>query len=80
MRNPFKRERKAAYVHERERLLTALETHTPDSDEYQKVMNRLDQLDQILNSPAAVAFRESLDVATNPVCQKCVCSLNWRSN
>ena len=36
-------------------------------------------LDQILNSPEAVAFRGSLDVAANPICQKCVCSLNWRS-
>jgi len=34
-------------------------------------------LDQILNGTEAVAFRDSLDVATNPVCQKCVCSLNW---
>jgi MoaA/NifB/PqqE/SkfB family radical SAM enzyme len=33
---------------------------------------------QILNGPEAVAFRDSLDVATNPICQKCVCSLNWR--
>ena len=37
-------------------------------------------LDQILNSPQAVAFRESLNVATNPICQKCVCSLNWSRN
>ena len=36
-------------------------------------------LDQILNGPEAVAFRGSLNVATNPICQKCVCSLNWRS-
>jgi MoaA/NifB/PqqE/SkfB family radical SAM enzyme len=36
-------------------------------------------LDQILNGPDAVAFRGSLNVATNPICQKCVCSLNWRS-
>jgi len=36
-------------------------------------------LEQILNSPEAVAFRGSLNVATNPICQKCVCSLNWRS-
>lgn len=35
-------------------------------------------LDQILNGPAAVAFRDSLNVATNPICQKCVCALNWR--
>lgn len=35
-------------------------------------------LHRILNDPEAVAFRESLDVATNTICQKCVCSLNWR--
>lgn len=35
-------------------------------------------LHQILNDPEAVAFRDSLDVATNTICQKCVCSLNWR--
>jgi MoaA/NifB/PqqE/SkfB family radical SAM enzyme len=32
----------------------------------------------IINSPAAVAFREQLDVARNPICRRCVCSLNWR--
>ena len=32
-------------------------------------------LAQIVNGPAAVAFRESLNVAENPVCQRCVCSL-----
>ncbi len=36
-------------------------------------------LAEILNGPAAVAFRESLSVADNPICQKCVCSLNWRA-
>ena len=34
-------------------------------------------LAQIVNSPAATAFRADLDVATNPVCRRCVCSLNW---
>lgn len=29
----------------------------------------------VLNSEQAVWFRETLDVATNPVCQTCVCSL-----
>ena len=29
-----------------------------------------------VNSPRAIAFRKSLDVATNPTCQRCVCSLN----
>jgi len=37
-------------------------------------------LHQILNDPEAVAFRESLDVATNEICKKCVCSLNWRES
>jgi MoaA/NifB/PqqE/SkfB family radical SAM enzyme len=36
-------------------------------------------LDEILNGPEAVAFRGTLDVATNPVCKKCVCSLNWKA-
>jgi Fe-coproporphyrin III synthase len=35
-------------------------------------------LEQILNGPVAKAFRRNLDVATNPVCRKCVCSLNWK--
>jgi MoaA/NifB/PqqE/SkfB family radical SAM enzyme len=30
---------------------------------------------EVLNSPRAVQFRESLDVAENPVCRRCVCSL-----
>jgi MoaA/NifB/PqqE/SkfB family radical SAM enzyme len=42
-------------------------------------LNSGKQLDQILNGPEALAFRGSLNVATNPTCQKCVCSLNWRS-
>jgi MoaA/NifB/PqqE/SkfB family radical SAM enzyme len=32
-------------------------------------------LSQVLNGPRAVAFRQSLDVATNPTCRRCVCSL-----
>jgi Fe-coproporphyrin III synthase len=34
---------------------------------------------EAINSPAAIAFRETLDVASNPVCRRCVCSLNWRN-
>jgi organic radical activating enzyme len=34
------------------------------------------ELAAVLNSPAAVAFRRSLDVASNPTCQRCVCSLS----
>ena len=36
-------------------------------------------LEEILNSPASVAFRQGLDVHTNPVCKKCVCTLNLSS-
>jgi len=32
-------------------------------------------LPEILNSPEALNFRASLDVASNPICKKCVCSL-----
>jgi Fe-coproporphyrin III synthase len=34
------------------------------------------RLDSILNSRKAQAFRAGLDVTTNPVCQRCTCSLN----
>jgi MoaA/NifB/PqqE/SkfB family radical SAM enzyme len=30
----------------------------------------------ILNSPSALEFRLALDVPTNPICRRCVCSLN----
>jgi len=30
----------------------------------------------VVNGPEAIAFRSTLDVATNPVCQRCVCSLH----
>lgn len=33
---------------------------------------------QVLNGPEAVAFRSQLNVAANPVCRRCVCSLNWK--
>jgi Fe-coproporphyrin III synthase len=33
-------------------------------------------LAQIVNSPKALRFRANLDVATNPVCRQCVCSLH----
>jgi MoaA/NifB/PqqE/SkfB family radical SAM enzyme len=32
-------------------------------------------LAQIVNGPAAIAFRENLNVAENPICRRCVCSL-----
>ena len=34
---------------------------------------------QVLNGFEAQEFRASLDVATNPVCRQCVCSLNLKS-
>jgi MoaA/NifB/PqqE/SkfB family radical SAM enzyme len=33
-------------------------------------------LDEVLNSARARQFREKLDIATNPICRRCVCSLN----
>ena len=33
----------------------------------------------VLNGPEAVDFRSHLDVASNPICQRCVCSLNWKT-
>ena len=33
-------------------------------------------LEALINSPAAGAFRRNLDVATDPTCRTCVCSLN----
>ncbi len=35
-----------------------------------------ESIEGIVNGPAALAFRSSLDVATNPICQRCVCSLH----
>jgi MoaA/NifB/PqqE/SkfB family radical SAM enzyme len=32
-------------------------------------------LREVVNGPAAVAFRRSLDVASNEICRRCVCSL-----
>ncbi len=32
-------------------------------------------LGDVLNSPRAIAFRQSLNVAENPICRRCVCSL-----
>jgi hypothetical protein len=50
MRNPFKREiREDTYEFERKRLLDWLNNAEPDTDEYQKVMNRLNELDKMIN-------------------------------
>ncbi len=34
-------------------------------------------LKTILNSASAIEFRSTLDVKSNPLCRRCVCSLNW---
>jgi radical SAM protein with 4Fe4S-binding SPASM domain len=34
-------------------------------------------LGDVLNGEAAMAFRRGLNVAENPICRKCVCSLWW---
>ena len=36
----------------------------------------MDGLERALNSDQSVAFRRSLDIATNDTCRRCVCSLN----
>ena len=35
-------------------------------------------LEEAVNSETALNFRNTLDVANNPTCQRCVCSLNYR--
>ncbi len=32
---------------------------------------------EVLNGPEAQDFRQRLDIATNPICQRCVCSLHF---
>ena len=32
-------------------------------------------LEEVINSDAAIAFRRELDIETNPICRRCVCSL-----
>lgn len=38
---------------------------------------RIESLIDAINGPSAVEFRGTLDVASNPICRRCVCSL-WR--
>ena len=33
-------------------------------------------LAELINSPGSISFRKNLDTTTNPICKKCVCSLN----
>ncbi len=35
-------------------------------------------LEQVINGDEARCFRASLDVESNPICQRCVCSLNYK--
>jgi Fe-coproporphyrin III synthase len=35
-------------------------------------------LEEVLNSPTALAFRANLDIPNNSICNSCVCSLNYR--
>lgn len=35
-------------------------------------------LEDLINSPEAIAFRQSLNMDTDDICRKCVCSLNLR--
>jgi MoaA/NifB/PqqE/SkfB family radical SAM enzyme len=37
-------------------------------------------LEQVVNGDVARRFRASLDVETNPICRKCVCSLNYKKS
>jgi MoaA/NifB/PqqE/SkfB family radical SAM enzyme len=37
-------------------------------------------LEEIVNGETAQEFRRSLDMDTNPTCQRCVCSLNYRGD
>ncbi|HKS83452.1 MAG TPA: radical SAM protein [Candidatus Acidoferrales bacterium] len=36
-------------------------------------------LEEVVNSNKAVQFRSSLDIESNEICRRCVCSLNYRS-
>ena len=38
-----------------------------------------DTLETAINSPDALRFRQTLDVAQDPTCQRCVCSLNYQN-
>jgi Fe-coproporphyrin III synthase len=36
-------------------------------------------LEAVINGPAGRSFRSTLEVASNPICRSCVCSLNYRT-
>lgn len=64
MQNPLKRKPKP-YELERQRLLEQLATHPPQSDDYEKVMKRLNELDRILNRTSE--FRKTLIPTLGPI-------------
>jgi MoaA/NifB/PqqE/SkfB family radical SAM enzyme len=39
---------------------------------------RVQTLAEVINGDQAVQFRESLNVRENPICQRCVCALNYK--
>ncbi|MGB5847059.1 MAG: radical SAM protein [Ignavibacteriaceae bacterium] len=44
---------------------------------HEKIGNIEDStLTELINSPGSISFRKNLDTTTNPICKKCVCSLN----
>ncbi len=46
---------------------------------HQKIGNLAgNTLEQVINGDEARRFRASLDVESNPICQRCVCSLNYK--
>jgi MoaA/NifB/PqqE/SkfB family radical SAM enzyme len=34
------------------------------------------EMDDVINSPSAIAFRRALDMSSNPTCKRCVCTLS----
>jgi MoaA/NifB/PqqE/SkfB family radical SAM enzyme len=36
------------------------------------------ELSAMLNGPRALQFRRELNIASNPICRRCVCSLDWK--
>jgi MoaA/NifB/PqqE/SkfB family radical SAM enzyme len=36
-------------------------------------------LEEAINSERAIEFRSALDIASNPICRRCVCSLNYQA-
>jgi len=40
---------------------------------------KANNLEEVINGENALGFRSSLDIPSNPVCNRCVCSLNYKS-